>query len=126
MKPAALLLAFLCCSLFSFSQPGKRKAAIKTPAKPGRYLDSSFVVTKTPTVQTQTNAKTSKTPQRVNNTKLDDLKNPFDTLKTAQPRTVAAPKSTARMKKPVNQGRMPWEDSLKVKNITPAVIQKKN
>lgn len=126
MKPVALLLAFLCCSLSGFSQPGKRKAAIKAPAQPGRYLDSSFVVTKTPTVQKPTNARSRQTPQRVSNTKLDDLKNPFDTLKTTQPRTVATQGQTARKAKPRPNNMRPSSDSLGLKKNTPAVIQKQN
>ncbi len=121
MKPFALILFLLSCTLIGYAQPGKRKMVSMN------RFDSLNVVDKKPvTVQTQNaNTRNRTTPQRVNNTKLDDLKNPFDTLRSAQPRTVATPRKTATMRTSKMPKKQILGDSLNIKQ-PPAVIQKQN
>lgn len=121
MKPFAIILFLLSCTLISYAQPGKRKMVSMNRVDSLRVVDK-----KTVKLQTQTAGANNRTaPQRVSNTKLDDLKNPFDTLRSAQPRTVATPRKTATMKTRKMPKQQILGDSLNIKR-PPAVIQKQN
>lgn len=130
MKPVIILVCLTFYSLSIFAQTGKRKSAARqinhSAGNTGYLSDDSMLVVKKkpPTVQTA-NAKSRTAPQRVSNTKLDDLKNPFDTLRSAQPRTVVTPRKTATMKTRKTPKQQILGDSLNIKR-PPAVIQKQN
>ncbi|MBL7727984.1 MAG: hypothetical protein JNM68_09875 [Dinghuibacter sp.] len=86
MNRALLFIVLLLTSFVTFAQPGKR---IKRPAvaeQNNRWRDDSLLwVKKNPPVVQTANTQNQRT-RKVNNTKLDDLKNPFDTGKVVQPR----------------------------------------
>jgi hypothetical protein len=82
MKKLIISFTLLVVVSSLYAQPNKRKVN-----KTNQWFDDSILRVKTPTTAVKTKSanqtttyRTSKTP-KVNQTKLDDLKNPFDTAK---------------------------------------------
>lgn len=86
MKQLLLFIAIVFTASAVEAQPGKRPKRPVAVEQDNRWRDDSLLEVKRKPQVTQTANTQNQRTRKVNNTKLDDLKNPFDTGKVVQTR----------------------------------------